>query len=98
MVCYRLGWVGHLVYEPGYRLRGLGDPLGECGDLPLELYQEGVGPPLSNDLDGAVRYMGLVEGHGASRVQGVGADLMSVESQALEANFSGGCTEVEDYV
>ena len=42
--------------------------------------------------------MGLVEGHGAARAQGVGADLMGVESQALEANFSGGFTEVEDNV
>ena len=39
--------------------------------------------------------MGLVDGHGAAQAQGVGADLMGVESQALEANFSGGCTEVE---
>ena len=31
--------------------------------------------------------MGLVEGHGAAQAQGVGADLMGVESQALEANF-----------
>ena len=98
MVGFRLGWVGHLVYEPGYCLHGLGDPLGECFDLPLEVDQEGVRPPLSNDLDGAVRDMGLMEGHGATRAQGVGADLMGVESQALEANFSGGCTEVEDYV
>ena len=42
--------------------------------------------------------MGLVEGHGAALAQGVGADLMGVESQALEANFSGGFTEVEDDV
>ena len=42
--------------------------------------------------------MGLVEGHGADRAQGVGADLMGMESQALEANFSGGCTEAEDDV
>ena len=86
------------MYEPGYRRHGLGDPLGECGDLPLEVDQEGVRPPSSNDLDGAVRDMGLVEGHGAARVQGVGADLMGVESQALEANFSDGFTEVEDDV
>ena len=73
-----------------------GDFLGECGDLPLEVDQEGAQPPSSNDLDGAVGDMGLVEGHGAARAQGVGADLMGVESQALESNFSGGCTEVED--
>ena len=42
--------------------------------------------------------MVLVEGHSAARAQGVGADLMGVESQALEANFSGGFTEVEDDV
>ena len=60
MVGSRLGWVEHLVYEPGYRRHGIGDPLGECGDLPLEVYQEGVRPPLSNDLDGAVGDMRLV--------------------------------------
>ena len=41
--------------------------------------------------------MGLVESHVTARAQGVGADLMGVESQALEAKFSGGCTEMEDY-
>ena len=86
------------MHEPGYRRNGLGDPLGECSNLPLEVDQEGVQPPSSNDLDGAVGDMGLVEGHGAARAQGVGANLMSVESQALEAKFLGGCTEVEDYV
>ena len=86
------------MYEPEYRRYGLGDPLGECGDLLPEVYQEGVRPPSSNDLDGAVGDMGLVEGHGAARAQGVGADLMGVEYQALEANFSGGFTEVEDDV
>ena len=86
------------MYEPGYQRHGLGDPLGECGDLTLEVDQEGVRPPSSDDIDGAVGDMGLVEGHGAARAQGVGADLMSVESRALEANFLGGCTEVEDDV
>ena len=42
--------------------------------------------------------MGLVEGHGASRAQIVGSDLMHVESQPLESNIAGGRTEVEDYV
>ena len=60
MVGSRLGWVGHLVYEPGYLRHGLGDPLGECVNLPLEVDQEGVRPPSSNDLDGAVGDMGLV--------------------------------------
>ena len=86
------------MYEPGYRRHGLGDPLGKCDNLPLEVDQEGVRPPSSDDLDGAVRDMGLVEGHGAARAQVVGADLVGVESQALEANFSGGFTEVEDDV
>ena len=86
------------MYELGYRCHGLGDPLGECGDLPLEVDQEGVRPPLSDDLNGAFGDMGLVEGHGAARAQGVGADLVGVESQALEANFLGGFTEVEDDV
>ena len=86
------------MYEPGYRRHGLGYPLGECGNLPLEVDQEGVQPPSSDDLDGAVWDVGLVEGHGAARAQGVGADLMGVESQALEANFSGCFTEVEDDV
>ena len=53
-------------------------PLGECGNLPLEVDREGVRPPSSDDLDGAVGDMGLVEGHGAARAQGVGADLMGV--------------------
>ena len=75
------------MYEPGYRRHGLGDPLGECGNLSLEVDQEGVRPPLFNYLDGAVRDMGLMEGHGATRAQGMGADLMGVESQALEAKF-----------
>ena len=35
-------------------------PLGECGDLPLEVDQEGVQPTPSNDFDGAVGDMGLV--------------------------------------
>ena len=48
------------MYEPGYRRHGLGDPLGECGDLPLEVDQEGVQPPFSNDLDSAVGDTGLV--------------------------------------
>ena len=56
----RLAWIGHLVDKPGYRRRGLGDPLGECGDLPLEVDQEGVRPPSSNGLDGAVYDTGLV--------------------------------------
>ena len=56
----RLAWVGHLVDEPGYLRHGLGDPLGEYGNLPLEVYQEGVRPPPSNDFDGAVGDMGLV--------------------------------------
>ena len=86
------------MYEPGYRRHGLGDPLDECGDLPLEVDQECFRPPSSNDLDCDVGDMGLVEGHGAAQAQGVGADLMGVESQALEANFSGGCPEVEDDV
>ena len=86
------------MYEPGYRRHGLGDPLGECGDLLPEVYQEGVWPPSSNDRDGAVGDMGLVEGHGAARAQGVRANLMGVESQELEADFSGGFTEVEDDV
>ena len=42
--------------------------------------------------------MGLVEGHGASQAQGVGAYLMRVESQPLESNLAGGSTKVEDYV
>ena len=54
------------MHEPWYRRHGFGDPLGECGDLPLEVDQEGVRPPSSNDLDGAVGDMGLVEGHGAA--------------------------------
>ena len=54
------------MYEPGYRRHGLGDPLGECGNLPLEVDQDGVRSPLSDDLDGAVGDMGLVEGHGAA--------------------------------
>ena len=77
------------MYQPGYRRHGLGDPLGEFGHLPLKVDHEGVRPPLSDDLDGAVRDMGLVESHGAARVQGVGAHLMGMESQALEADFLG---------
>ena len=86
------------MYEPGYRRHGLGDPLGERGDLPLEVDQEGVRPPSFNDIYGAVGDMGLVEVHGTARAQGVGSNIMGVESQALEANFSGGCTKVEDDV
>ena len=86
------------MYETGYRRHGLGDPLVECGHLPLKVDQEGIRPPSSDYLDGAVRGMGFVESHGTSQAQGVGADLMGVESQALEANFSGGFTEVEDDV
>ena len=86
------------MYEPGYRRHSLGDPLGKCGHLPLEVDQEGVRPPSSDDLDGAVRDMGLVESHGTARAQGVGADFMGVESQALESDFSGGFTEVKDDV
>ena len=86
------------MYDPGYRRYGLGDPLGECGNLPLEVDQEGVRPSSSDDIDGAVRDMGLMEGHGATRAQGVGADLIGMESQALEANFSAGFTQVEEDV
>ena len=86
------------MYEPGYLRHGLGDPIGECGLLPLKVDQEGARPPSSDDLDGAVRDIGLVEGHGTARAQGVGSDLMGVESQALEADFSGGFTEVKDDV
>ena len=50
----RLAWVVHLVDEPGYPRHGLGYPLCECGDLPLEVYQEGIRPPPPNDFDGAV--------------------------------------------
>ena len=56
----RLAWVEHLVDEPGYRRHGLGDPLGECGNLPLEVDQEGVRPQPSNDFDGTFRDTGLV--------------------------------------
>ena len=94
----RRTWGGHLVNEPGYRRHGLGYPLGERGYLPLEVDKEGIRPLPTNDFDGAVKDMGLVEGHGASRAQGVGADIMRVESQPLEFNLAGGCTEVEDYV
>ena len=83
------------MYETGNRRHSLGDPLGKCGHLPLKVDQEGFRPPSSNDLDGAVRNMGLMESHGTARAQGVGADLMGVEPQALEADFSGGFTEVE---
>ena len=86
------------MYEPGYRRHSLGDPLGKCGHLPLKLDQEGIRPPSSDDLDVAVRDMGLVESHGTARAQGVGVDLMGVESQALEADLSGGFTEVKDDV
>ena len=86
------------MYEPGYRRHGLGDPLGECGNLPLEVDQEGVRPPSSDGFDGAVRDMGLMEDHGATRAQGVGADLMGMESQALEVNFSAGFTQAEEDV
>ena len=86
------------MYEPGYCRHGLGDPLDECCHLPLKVDQEGVRPPSSDDLDGAVRDMGVVESQGAARAQGLEANLMGVESQALEADFSGGFTEVEDNV
>ena len=86
------------MYEPGYRRHSLGDPLGKCGHLPLKVDQEGVRPPSSDDLDGTVRDLVLVESHGTARAQRVGADLMGVESQELEADFSGGFTEVKDDV
>ena len=86
------------MYEPGYHRHILGDPLGKCGHLTLEVDQEGVRPPSSDDLDVAVRDMGLVKIHGTARAQGVGANFMGMESQALEANFSGGFTEVKDDV
>ena len=75
------------MYEPGYRRYSLGDPLGKRGHLPLKVDQEGVRPPSYDDLDGDVRDMCLVESRGTTRAQGVGADLMGVESQALETDF-----------
>ena len=38
----------------GTSAMALENPLGECGHLPLEVDQEGVRPPSSDDLDGAV--------------------------------------------
>ena len=73
--------------EPGDLGHGRRYPGGEGRDLALEVDEEGVRAPAANDLDGVLADAREVEGHGAPGAKGVGANLVRVKSEGLEADF-----------
>ena len=57
----------------------------------LEANEEGVWAPWTDDIDGAVWDVSLVQGHRAPRAKRVGADIMGVEAKVLKSEL--GCVK-----
>ena len=56
--------------------------------MTLKIYQKGIWAPPSKYIDDAVRLNGLMQGHGATRAQGVKANFVRAEPQASKSNLT----------
>ena len=55
--------------------------------MALDADEEGLGPPPPNGLDGTISYTVLVQCHGNTRMEQMGANILRVEPQPEETDF-----------
>ena len=80
---------GDLMVKLGNFCHCQGDTLCQCIHLDLQVYEESVQTPPTNDLDITIRDVGLVDRHGAPWEKWVVSNIVRVETQALEADLGG---------
>ena len=54
--------------------------------MALEVYKEVLGPPTPNDIDCTIIDTGLVQCHGLTKMEQMGANLLKVEPQPEETD------------
>ena len=79
----------NLMLKPGDFGHCRGDALRKCHHLDLQVDGEGFWTSPTDDLDGTVGDVGLVERHATLQAKWVGANLVRVEPQALDADIGG---------
>ena len=63
------GGGGDLMVKQGNFCHCRGNDLHECHHLALQVEEEGIKTPLTNDIDSTIGDVGLVDHHGAPRAK-----------------------------
>ena len=80
---------GNLIVKPYNFCHCRGKAFCKYFHLALQVHWEGVRTPPADNLDVNIGDVVLVERHGAPRAKFVGANLVKIEHQALEADIGG---------